>query len=103
MAGQVQIHGSGQVQILNGKKFSMARISSVVTQTDLSPYYWLTQKSKDNTSFRYWKCVIDLQIKVLLYIHSICEDFKLYVKVVHKSLSWYFIYDHYNYCCWLAI
>ena len=28
--------------------------------TDFSQYDWLSQKSKDRTSFLYWKCVIDL-------------------------------------------
>ena len=44
-------------------------------------FVWLTQKSKYNTSFLYWKCVIDLQIKVLLYVRSIREgNFKLHVE-----------------------
>ena len=70
-----------------------------VSETDLSPYDWLTQKSKDNTVFLYWKCVIDLQIKVLLYVLSIREgNFKLQVEVLYTLLSWYFIiYEHYNY------
>ena len=75
-----------------------------VSETDLSPYDWLTQKSEDNTSFLYWKCVIDLQIKLLFYVHSIFEgNSKLYVEVMYKLLSWYFIYDHYNYARWLTI
>ena len=62
----------------------------------MSPYDWLTQKSKDNTLLLYWKCVIDLQIKVLLYVRSIREgNFKLHVEVLHKLLSLYFIYDFY--------
>ena len=70
-----------------------------VSETDLSPRDWLTQKSKDNTVFLYWKCVIDLQIKVLLYVLSIREgNFKLQVEVLYTLLSWYFIiYEHYNY------
>ena len=52
----------------------------------LSSYDWFTQKSKDNTSFLYWKCVIDLQIKVLLYVCSICEgNFKLHVEALYKN------------------
>ena len=55
--------------------------------------------------FVYWKCVIDLQIKVLLYVRSIHEgNFKLHVEVMYKLLSWYFvIYDYHNYACWLTI
>ena len=52
----------------------------------------------------YWKCAINLQIKVLLYVRSICEDnLKLHVEVLYKLFSWYFIYDHYNYARWLTI
>ena len=43
------------------------------------------KKSKDNMSFLYWKCIIDLEIKVLLYVCSICEgNFKLHVEVLYK-------------------
>ena len=88
------IEGSGLVQILTENKFSMIGLSVVVdvnnikrarytfqvtlcalfiklreaayvSETDLSQCDWLTQKPKDNTSFLYWKCVTDLQIKVL--------------------------------------
>ena len=85
-------------------------LSNFVSQSygnkiDLLPYDWLTQKSKDSTVFVYWKCVIDLQIKVLLYVYSIREgNFKLHVEVLYKLLSWYFIiYGHYNYARWLTI
>ena len=93
------IEGSELVQILTESKFSMTGLSAVagvnnvkgawytfqitlcvlfvkfgeaasVSETNLPPYDWLTQKSKDNT-FLYWKCVIDLQIKVLLYVRSV--------------------------------
>ena len=75
-----------------------------VFEADLSSYDWLTQKSKGNTSFLYWNCVIDLQIKVLLYVCSICEcNFKLQAEVLHRLLSSYFIYEHYKYAHLLAI
>ena len=75
-----------------------------VSETDLSQYDCLTQILKDNTSFLLWKCVTDLEIKVLLYIRSIREgNFKLHVEALHKLLSWYFIYDHYNYGCLLMM
>ena len=49
-----------------------------VSETDFSSYDWLTQKSRDNTLFLHRRCVIDLQIKVLMYVHSIREgNFKL--------------------------
>ena len=44
-----------------------------VSEADLLSYDWLTEKPKDNTSFLFWECVTDLQIKVLMYIRSICE------------------------------
>ena len=97
------IEGSGLVQILIENKFSLVGLSAVtyvrarytlqitlcalcvrlreaasISEADLSPYDWLTQKSKDNTVFLYWKCVIDFQIKVLLYALSFREgNFKL--------------------------
>ena len=42
-----------------------------------------------------------MQIK---YVRSIREGhLKLHVEVLYKLLSWYFMYDHYNYACWLTI
>ena len=117
------IEGSGLVQILTENKFSMIGRSAVVnvnkikrgrytlqivlcalfikqraaasiSETNMSKYDLLTQKSKNNISFLYWKCVIDLEIKVLLYVRSIREgNFKLHVQVLYKLLSWYFIYE----------
>ena len=52
----------------------------------------------------YWKCVIDLQIKILLYVRYINEsNFKLHAEILYKLLSRYFIYDHYNYACQLTV
>ena len=92
------IKSSGLVQILTENKFSMTGLSAVVvmnnikrvrftlqitlrvlviklreaasvSEADLSSYDWLTQKSNDNPSFSYWKCVIDLPIvKLVFYI-----------------------------------
>ena len=106
------IEGWGLVQILTENKFSMigpspavdvnsikrARYSLEITlcaifiklceatsvsEADLLSYDWLTEKPKDNTSFLCWECVTDLQIKVLMYIRSICEaNLKLHVKVL---------------------
>ena len=127
------IEGSGLLEILTENKFSMIGLSAVVdvnnikrarytlqitlcalftklreaasaSGTDLSPYDWLAQNCKENTSFLYWKSVIDLQITILLYIRSIREgNFKLHVEVLYKLLNWYFIFDHYNYARWLTI
>ena len=51
----------------------------------------------------YWKCVIDLQIKVLLCVLFICEG-NLKLQILDKLLSCYFIiYEHYNYARWLTM
>ena len=96
------IDGWGLVQILTEHKFSMIGLSAIVdknnvmrarytslitlcaleaapvSETDFSSYDWLTQKSRDNTLFLHRRCVIDLQIKILMYVHSIREgNFKL--------------------------
>ena len=127
------IKGSGLLEILTENKFSMIGLSAVVdvnnikrakyplqitlcslfnqlraampnNLTDLSPYDWLSQKSKDSSSFLYWKCVIDLQVLILLYVRSIREgNFKLHVKVLFKLLIWFLIFDHCHYACWLTI
>ena len=127
------IKGSGLLEILTENKFSMIGLSAVVdvnnikraryalqitfcslfnqlheampnSLTDLSPYNWLSQKSKDSTSFLYWKCVIDLQVLILLYVRSIREgNFKLHVEVLFKLLIWFFMFDHCHYTRWLTV
>ena len=127
------IKGSRLLKILNENKLSMIGLSAVVdvnnikrarytlqitlcslfnqlrdampnNLTDLSPYDWLSQKSKDSTSFLYWKCVIDLQVLILLHVHSIREgNFKLHVKVLFKLLILFFIFDHCHFARWLII
>ena len=54
------------LQITQCVSFMKLRETASISENDLSPYDWLTRYSKDNTSFLYWKCVMDLQIKVLL-------------------------------------
>ena len=127
------IKGLRLLKILNENKFSMIGLSAVVdvnnikrarctlqitlcslfnqlreampnNLTDLSPYDWLSQKSKDSTSFLYWKCVIDLQVLILLYVRSIWEgNFKLHVEVLFKLLIWFFMFDHCHYTRWLTV
>ena len=61
-------------------------------------------ESKDSTSFLYWKCVIDLQVLILLYVRSIREgNFKLHVEVLFRLLIWFFIFDHCHYARWLTL
>ena len=121
------VKGSGLLEILTENKSSMIGLSAVVNVnnikrarytlqitlcstfnqlreampnnlTDLSPYDWLSQKSKDSTSFLYWNCVVDLQVPILLYVRSIREgNFKLHVEVLLKLLIWFFIFDHCHY------
>ena len=79
--------------------FIKLREATSVSKANFSLFDWLTQKSKDNTSFLHWKCVTNL---VLLYVRFICEvNFKLHA--LKSCTSWYFIYDHYKYASWLII
>ena len=127
------IKGSGLLEILTENKFSMIGLSAVVDVNnikrarytlqitlcalfkllcdampddipDLSPYDWLSQKSKENTSFLYWKLVIDLEILILMYVRSLREgNFKLHLEVVYLLLSWFFAFDHVHYARWLTV
>ena len=43
------------------------KLREVASESEIDlPYDWLTQKLKGNTFFLYWKCVINLQVEVLL-------------------------------------
>ena len=94
------------LQITLCSLFNQLREDMPNNLTDLSPYGWLSQKSKDSTSFLYWKCVIDLQVLILLYVRSIWEgNFKLHVEVLFKLLICicFFIFDHCHYARWLSV
>ena len=126
------IKGSGLFEILTENKFSMIGLSAVVDvnnikrarytlqislcalfkqlrlampeHTNLSPYEWLKEQSKVNTSFLYWKIVMDLQILNLLYIRSLREgNFQLHVEVLLLLLIWIFLFNHFHYSRWLTV
>ena len=70
------IKGSGLIHIFFWKQ--MIGLSQSVKPICYHVIGLHTNKSKNNTSFLYWKCAIALQIKVLLYVRSIFEsNFKL--------------------------
>ena len=94
------IERSGLLEILTESKFSVIGLSAVVDVNnikrarytlqitlcslfkllrdampddirDLSPYDWLSKRSKESTSFLYWKLVIYLEVLILIYVCSI--------------------------------
>ena len=127
------IEGSGLLEILTENKFSMIGLSAVVDVNkikrarytlqitlcslfkllrdampddirELSPYDWLSQRSKESTSFLYWKLVIDLEMLILMYVRSLREgNFKLHLEVLYLLLSWFFSFNHVHYARWLTV
>ena len=127
------IEGSGLLEILTENRFSMIGLSAVVDVNnikrarytlqitlcslfkllrdampddirELSPYDWLSQRSKESTSFLYWKLVIELEMLILMYVRSLREgNFKLHLEVLYLLLSWFFSFNHVHYARWLTV
>jgi len=54
--------------------------------------------------FNYWLKLLSLEILLLLYIRSICEEnFQLYIEALSKIFPWMFALNNVHYSGWLPI
>ena len=82
-------------------QLSSAHLSS---ESSLSIFDWLIEKSKKSVMALYWRQILELQIYILIYIRSIREsNFELHTAVLHALMKWYFSLDHIHYSRWLTV
>ena len=92
------------LQITLCSLFKLLRDAKPDDTRDLSTYDWLSKKSKESTSFLYWKLVIDFEMLILIYIRSLREgNFKPHLEVLYLLLSWFFLFNHINCARWLTV
>lgn len=57
-----------------------------------------------NPTFEFWNLILELEIKVLMFVRSHRErNFPLYVEIMEQLVPWFFILDHTNYARWLPV
>ena len=65
---------------------------------------WCDLKSTKSPQFQYWCITLNLEIKVLILVHSIRKGiFSEYVAAVDALEDWFAALDHYHYFRWLAV
>ena len=59
---------------------------------------WLVHRSKESKMCFYWKLILDFQVLVFVFIHSIREGtFHVYIESLISLCKWYFALDHIHY------
>ena len=74
------------------------------SQSNLSLFDWLEEKSKINQTVYYWGLILNFQIQVLIFVRSVrTGNFLLYRETLFYFLKWFFALDKYNYSLWLTV
>ena len=62
------------------------------------------EKAKSSTMSFCWKMVIDLEVQICIFVHSIREgNFSLYFQSLRSLVKWFFVFDHHNYSRWITV
>jgi len=65
---------------------------------------WRSERSLQSTQFQYWDTVLELELTMLTFLHSIRKpNFALYVESLEKLLPWFFALDQTHYARWLSV
>ena len=65
---------------------------------------WKTALKDSSTNAKYWFTIIELEIKLFMFVRSIREgNFELFVQSVEELIPWSFSLDHVNYARWLPV
>ena len=57
----------------------------------MEPIEWLEEESKTSSMCNYWKMILGLQLKILLYVRSLREsNFQFYVSALARFMMWFF-------------
>ena len=65
---------------------------------------WCSMRANKCVHFNCWMKTLSLELVLLLYIRSICEDnFDMYVESLAEIVTWFFALDHAHYSRWLSV
>ena len=74
------------------------------SQSNLSLFDWLEEKSKINQMAYYWRLILNFQIQVLIFVRSVrTGNILLYRETFFYFLKWFFALDKYNYSLWFTV
>ena len=72
--------------------------------SNASPFESLNDHKKNSQMCFYWDIIINLQIKILVYVRAIREgNIKLYIVILTILMKWPFGMDHYHYARWCSV
>ena len=65
---------------------------------------WCNQREQVCPHFQYWATVMELEICVLVYVHSLRQaSFTMYLDALTELTPWFFALDHTNYARWIPV
>ena len=65
---------------------------------------WCKRKAEQHAQFLYWTIVLELELLLMTYVHSLrTGDFLLYIQVLVKLFPWAFALNHRNCARWLPV
>ena len=74
------------------------------TQTNVSIFSWLEERSKISQIAYYWRLILNFQIQVPIFVRSVrTRNFLLNRKTLFYFLKWFFARDKYNYSRWATV
>ena len=65
---------------------------------------WCAEWKAESPQFLYWFTYLELELLVLLFLHSLrTGNFKMYLDCITKLAPWFFSLNHNNYARWLSV
>ena len=94
-----------QVTVLTLSKLQKEAFQSTDSGDDEESFaLWRSDMIKKSPTFQFWDIIIQLEIKILLFIKAHREKkFDLFVEVLEALTPWFFALDHINYSRWVPV
>ena len=74
------------------------------TQSNVSLFSWLEERSKIRQMACYWRLILNFQIQILIFVRSVrTRNFLMNRKTLFYFLKWVFARDKYNYSRWATV
>ncbi|KAK0146492.1 hypothetical protein N1851_014183 [Merluccius polli] len=77
------------------------------TQRDGVPLHfeaWCQQRADNIPQFQYWSIVLELELLMLVFVHSLREaSFSMYLDALTELAKWFHAMDHTHYARWIPV
>ena len=65
---------------------------------------WCNQREQDCPHFHYWTIVMELELRLLVYVRSLRQSsFTMYLDALTELAPWFHALDHTNYARWIPV